>query len=123
MTTCTRCERDIDGDEVLGRYDTGGHFVATPFGSAFHAACTTTLPWRTPVTGRVTVGAYTARHAYAEAEEPDTVTYVGPGQRYTHIRTWNAADRNALLMALNDAYEQGREDARRELRAALGVRS
>jgi len=77
---------------------------------------------RTPVTETLTSGAFTARWAYFDDDAGiDVVAYVGPGERPEHVRTWNAADRAAVLRALNAAYERGREDARRELRRAMGV--
>ena len=55
---------------------------------------------RTTVTDTITLGRYTARHAYRDADaDADVVTYTGPGIRAAHVRTWNAADRHAVLQA------------------------
>ncbi len=77
---------------------------------------------RTTVTDTITLGLYTARHAYHEADaDVDVVAYTGPGIRATNVRTWNAMDRATILQALNEAHDAGAENAREAVRVALGV--
>jgi len=78
---------------------------------------------RTTVTDTITLGRYTARHAYRDADaDVDVVTYTGPGIRAAHVRTWNAADRHTVLQALNEAFDAGADEARAALRRAIGAR-
>lgn len=78
---------------------------------------------RTTVTDTLTLGLYTARWAYHEADtDMDVVTYTGPGIRSTHVRTFNAMDRATILQALNEAHDAGAENAREAVRVAIGVR-
>lgn len=68
-----------------------------------------------------TIGHYTAT-LVSRHDGVDLVEYVGPGgrpvRRFAHARV----DVIDTLHDLNDAYDRGREDAQRDMRAALGVR-
>lgn len=77
---------------------------------------------RTSVKEALVLGHYSANWVCFDDEEGiDSVSYSGPGLKYTSIRTWNAFDRSVILQALNEAYRHGRDDALETVRVALGI--
>ena len=53
----------------------------------------------------------------------DELLFHGPGLGRPVVRVWNAADRNEVLRALEDAFAAGVYKAQLDMREAIGLRS